>query len=86
MANIPQPWAGDWAQRSTRAAPLTQGDPDLGTGWEWCRCARCATVGVCTPNNDFYTRPGAERGPLFCERCITMKTEPPSQSHSEPQP
>ncbi len=73
-----QPWAGGWARRSTKEAPLTHGDPENGEGWEWCKCSACALVAVCTPNNDFYTKPadGGRTGPLFCETCIVKRDSP----------
>lgn len=36
--------------------------------FKWCRCAKCNTVGQCTPNSDFYDADGYVG--LFCHRCF----------------
>ena len=59
---------------NTRETPITHGGVDIGA--QWCRCHNCGTVAVCTPSQDFYTRPGDSRGPLYCLACLLKTTNP----------
>ena len=42
--------------------------------YKLCRCARCETEEKCTRTFDFYTKPGDEKGPLYCYACLCMET------------
>lgn len=52
----------------TKANPIKHGG--VPRGYKVCECQTCKRVAVCHPGFDFYTEPGTDEGPLFCEGCM----------------